>query len=141
MSAKKKTAEQVSQQLTKFANSLTDQAGDHPALISLIGQINRKAEAIVRPSKPVQLSYQDGMILIEKQPYLHRSAFGAWCFKLSEAKGVETGTRVNDAGETVPVYESTYDKELGKNVIPESRKEQLLKVIASFFPDSPIQEG
>ena len=143
MSKKSKTAEEMSEFLTKIGEGLNEHVEDHPRLRGLISQINKKAVSLTKPAvegKPVQLSYHDGEIHIDGTPYLHRSAFGAWRFKLAEAKGVETTTRVNDEGETVPVYESTYDKDLGKNVMPESRKEQLLRVNADFFPDSPIQE-
>lgn len=138
-----KTAKEIANVLVTFATSLESDAEAHPTLRGLIGQINRKAESLVKPvktGKPVQLSYQDGKIVIEDTPYLHRSAFGAWRFKLSEAKGEETGTRLTADGSEVPVYASTFDKELKKNVIPLSRKAQLMEVIHSFFPDSPVEE-
>lgn len=138
-----KTAKEIAAVLTGMAQTLESEVEDYPTLRGLINQINRKAESVVKPNKegkPVQLSYQDGQIVIEETPYLHRAAFGAWRFKLAEAKGEQTGTRPNEQGEEVPVYASTYDKELKKNVLPESRKDQLMEVIRSFFPDSPVEE-
>ena len=140
---KSKTAKEIAAILVGVAGHLETEVEDHPTLRGLISQISRKAESIVKPNKegkPVQLSYQNGQIVIENTPYLHRSAFGAWRFKLSEAKGEVTGSRVNSEGDEVPTFASTYDKDMGKNVLPADRKEQLLAVIGSFFPDSPVQE-
>jgi hypothetical protein len=141
--SKSKTAEEMSEFLTKIGEGLNEHVTDHPRLRGLISQINKKAVSLTKPAaegKPVQLSYHDGSIHIESAPFLHAAKFGAWRWALAKAKGVETSTRVTNDGDTVPVYEPTYDKDLGKNVLPEARKEQLLQVIADFFPDSPIQE-
>ena len=138
-----KTAKEIAAVLAGMATTLESEVEDHPTLRGLINQINRKAESVVKPSKegkPVQLSYQDGQIVIEETPYLHRAAFGAFRFKLAEVKGEQTGTRPSESGEEVPVYASTYDKERKKNVVPESCKDQLMEVIRSFFPNSPVQE-
>lgn len=144
MSEKKsKTAAEIAALLNKYAKTLDTHVEDHPRLRGLVGQMTRKAVAMTKPAKeagPVQLSYADGQIFIEKTPFLHPSAFGAWRFKLSEAKGVESGTRVNKEGETVPTYESAYNKELGKSVLPEACKEQVLALIGSFFPGSSVQD-
>ena len=139
---KSKTAKEIAVFLEDVSKHLEIMAEDHPTLRGLVGQINRKAESMLKPKEAqvVQLSYKDGKIIIEKMPYLHRSAFGAWRFKLSEALGNKTGTRINGDGDTVPVYASTFDKELGKNVFPVDCKDVLLNVIGNFFPDSPIEE-
>jgi len=144
MSENSKTAEDIAGLLTQFATGLDQHVAKHPTLRGLIGQINKKAQSMTRPvkeGKPVCLSYVDGQIVIENTPYLHRSAFGAWRFRLAECKGEVTGSRVNEeTGEELPTYASTYDKEMQKSVMPENKKEELLAVIKSFFPDSPIEE-
>ncbi len=137
-----KTSEEIAGLLAGISVTLEAEVEEHPTLRGLINQINRKAKSVIKPAatKLVQLSYHDGQIVIEDTPYLHRGAFGAWRFKLSEAKGEQTGTRLNPDGTEVPTFASAFDRELGKNVIPADRKEQLLAVINSFFPDSLIQE-
>ena len=65
---KSKTAEDIAELLTKFAGAMETHVEDHPTLRGLIGQISRKAEAMVKPAKEgkaVQLSYADGQIVIE----------------------------------------------------------------------------
>lgn len=143
MSETSKTAKEIAAMLGDISVQLEAEVEAHPTLRGLISQVDRKATSVVKPPKeaqPVQLRCHGGQIIIEGTPYLHKGAFGAWRFKLSEAKGQETGTRVNDKGDTVPTYASAFDKEMGKSVLPVSRKEQLMAVIGSFFPDSPVEE-
>ena len=137
-----KDSKEIAALLTGMAHTLEAEVGDFPTLRGLISQINRKAVSVVRVKQtdPVRLQYQDEQIVIENIPYLYRAAFTAWRLKLSEITGQTVGTRVATDGTEVPVFASTYDKELGKNVLPMSSKEKLLEAIHSFFPDSPIQE-
>ena len=66
-----------------------------------------------------------------------KARFYAFNFKMAEAKGIVKKT---NADGTV-VYETSYNKERGKHVLPLEAQERMVDVLKSFFPKSEIEEA